>query len=330
MKRTETVPPDSEAPIGSTRAAGGLLIVDKPVGPTSHDIVSVARRALSIRKVGHTGTLDPLASGVLVLVLGRATRLARFISGHDKTYSGSGQLGWSTDTFDATGRPLGEAADVSGIGRSELAAAAGHLTGRILQSPPPFSACKVDGERLYRRARRGETVAAPAREVLVHRFEIDTDGDGRFTFTCRVSAGTYIRSLVNDLGAALGCGAHLTTLRRTDVGGVFTVARALAADRLRRTDGPGPLGDAFVPMDRIPLGLPVVEVPPGSLSDLSHGRPFTGVPAPGASPGPLWQARSADGRLLALVGPETVAGTFRPRTVFFPPPADPAGFTPSS
>jgi len=196
----------------------GLLVVDKAAGPTSHDVVQQARRALDLRRIGHTGTLDPMATGVLVLMLGGATRLAPQMAGHVKIYQGEGRLGWATDTYDRTGKTVGPESSVALPGPARLVAEAATLTGTLLQSPPAYSARKVDGVPLYRHARRGHKVEGKAVMVNIRRFTVEPDGEDLFRFIAEVSAGTYIRSLIHDLGQQLGCGAHLGSLRRTQAG----------------------------------------------------------------------------------------------------------------
>ena len=210
----------------------GILVVDKPSGWTSHDVVARARRLCATRKVGHAGTLDPMATGVLVLGVGRATRLLTFLVGCDKDYAATIRLGQATLTDDAEGE-VTASVGVFGLERDAVVAAALPLTGDIEQVPSAVSAIKVKGERSYHRVRAGESVDLPARPVTVSRFEI---GDVRaltvdgvpvvdVDVEVTVSSGTYVRALARDLGTALGCGGHLTALRRTRVGG-FTLADA--------------------------------------------------------------------------------------------------------
>jgi tRNA pseudouridine55 synthase len=270
-----------------------------------------------MRRIGHTGTLDPLASGVLVLMLGGATRLSALLSGHPKSYAGEALLGWATDTYDRTGKPLHEPRDTTEVDARRLQAAAAALTGALQQAPPPFSARKVGGVPLYRRARRGEVAQGRAVAVHVARFQVTPPVDSRFAFTADVSAGTYIRSLIHDLGQALGCGAHLCELRRTHAG-PFATTQALSLDALARDPAGALAGPACVPFDAIPLDLPRVLVAASGVADLAHGRPFRGQAEPGAPEDPdgLLQARDGTGRLLALArrGPEP--GLFRPQTVY--------------
>ncbi|MGV1003694.1 MAG: tRNA pseudouridine(55) synthase TruB [Candidatus Nanopelagicales bacterium] len=220
-------------------AADGLLIVDKELGCTSHDAVARARRVLGTRKVGHAGTLDPAASGVLVLGIGRATRLLGHLAGHDKTYQATIRLGLATTTDDAEGEPLGDVVPAADLPPERILAAVTALTGPIQQVPSAVSAIKVDGQRAYARVRAGEAVELSARDVRVLRFEIlATRAAGDFQdldVEVECSAGTYIRALARDLGSALGVGGHLSALRRTQSGG-FQLAEAVALPDTRGLD----------------------------------------------------------------------------------------------
>ena len=193
------------------------MLVAKPAGPTSHDVVDGVRRALGEQRVGHLGTLDPFAKGLLVLVVGRATRLAPFAAEWPKSYDGVIRLGVTTDTDDLTGNVVATAS-WTGITPAELAEVIERFRGRHEQTPPAYSAVKVAGERAYRRARRGETVALEPRSVDIRELEIVEAAVPDLQFRATVSAGTYLRALARDIGAALGCGAHLAALRRTAVG----------------------------------------------------------------------------------------------------------------
>jgi tRNA pseudouridine55 synthase len=209
----------------------GVAVVDKPAGWTSHDVVAKARGLLSTRKVGHSGTLDPDATGVLVLGVGRATRLLTYLSGLDKTYTGEVVLGVATSTLDAAGEVTGMW-DMSGVDVDEVRRAAKELTGEISQVPPMVSAKKVGGQRLHALARQGIEVEREAVAVRVDRFDVGETGEpGVFKVSVSCSSGTYVRSLAADLGAELGGGAHLRNLRRTAVG-PYTLDEAVPLDRL--------------------------------------------------------------------------------------------------
>ncbi|HEY3210400.1 MAG TPA: tRNA pseudouridine(55) synthase TruB [Actinomycetota bacterium] len=194
----------------------GFLLIDKPAGITSHDAVDLVRRALGTRKVGHSGTLDPLATGLLLMGVGRATRLLRFLGDLPKVYEGSGLLGVETTTLDAEGDVLRRSpVDLTEQG---LGAVMGRFVGDIEQIPPAYSAVKVSGRKLYEAARKGTAVQAAPRRVHVDAFDLLRLEGARFDFRVRCSAGTYVRSLVADVGRSMGCGAHLIALRRTAIG----------------------------------------------------------------------------------------------------------------
>ena len=194
----------------------GVLVVDKPSGPTSHDVVGRVRRALGTRRVGHTGTLDPLASGVLPLVIGQATRLAQFLVSDEKEYLADVQFGFATTTYDAAGTPEGDRAAV--VDLAGLDAALEAFRGTFRQMPPAFSAKKVDGTRAYELARAGRTPELRAVEVSVHRLEVVERRDSSARLLVGCSSGFYVRTLAHELGRRLGCGAHLAGLQRTRAG----------------------------------------------------------------------------------------------------------------
>ena len=238
--------------------------MDKPVGPTSHDVVARVRRALGVRSVGHTGTLDPFASGLLAVLVGRATRLARFVEAQPKTYLAVARLGWATTTDDATGAPL-EAAGPTGepeIGEVERVLTT--FLGPQTQRPPAFSAKHVDGERSYRKARRGELVELPEVQILVHALELTGYCYPELHFRATVSAGTYVRALARNLGERLGSRAHLTALRREAIG-ALRVERAIPLEAVQP-------GMALLPAEEILGHLPrvVLEGPEREL--VVHGR----------------------------------------------------------
>jgi len=307
----------------------GILVIDKAEGPTSHDVVQQARRALGLRRIGHTGTLDPMATGVLVLMLGGATRLAPQMTGHVKVYQGQGRLGWATDTYDRTGKPaVAEPCRTLPDG-GRLAVEAATFTGKLLQSPPAYSARKVDGVPLYRHARQGKKVEGKAVEVEIMSFTVEPEDHELFRFHARVSAGTYIRSLIHDLGQRLGCGAHLESLRRVQAG-PFTLEQAMPVRGLT----PDSLNsDSFVPFHRIELDLPTVEVDPDEEANLRQGQPARVREGVAGASGPndhaaagqqepaLVQVRNNKGQLVALACQDpAIPGLFRPRRVFPPAP----------
>jgi len=213
----------------------GLLILDKPAGMTSHDVVSIVRRATGERSVGHLGTLDPMATGVLPLLLGKHTRLAQFFGKAEKQYTGHIRFGFATDTFDAEGTPVAEpVAEPVALTHSleELRVMARHFDGEMDQMPPVFSAKKINGVPAHKLARAGKEVAVKPARIFIHSFELmGLEGDVA-SFTMHVSAGGYVRSVAQELGAMAGCGAHLSSLRRTQAG-AFTLAQAITVDELK-------------------------------------------------------------------------------------------------
>jgi tRNA pseudouridine55 synthase len=238
--------------------------VDKPEGPTSHDVIRRVRRVFGLRAVGHTGTLDPFASGLLVVLLGPATRVARFVEASAKTYLAVARLGIGTDTDDRTGRPLGAPVDVSAVSEAQVRAALAVLTGTQQQRPPAYSAKHVGGERSHRLARKGRGVELPPSAVTVHRNELVAWREGEVTFRTVVSAGTYVRALARDLGQALGVGAHLVALRREAIGSL-RVQAAVPLDRLS-PDTP------LLPVRRVLAELPALELDPTARAAVRHGR----------------------------------------------------------
>ena len=241
--------------------ADGLLLVEKPSGITSHDAVNEVRRTLGIRKVGHAGTLDPMASGLLLVGVGRATRLLRFLGDLEKEYEGTGRLGAATDTLDALGEVVRTAA--VDIGEDQLRQAMARLVGEIEQRPPAYSAVKVGGRKLYEAARKGDRVEAPKRRVVVSRFDLLRFAGTDFDFLAVCSSGTYVRVLAADVGEHLGCGAHLARLVRTRIG-PFKLADAAPADQ----------PDALMPVERSVAHLPRVDLDPNEAAAAIHGRPL--------------------------------------------------------
>jgi tRNA pseudouridine55 synthase len=289
-------------------AADGLVVVDKPAGWTSHDVVARARRLAGTRRVGHAGTLDPMATGVLVLGIGRATRLLGHLSLTDKAYDATIRLGVTTVTDDAEGEVL-ETASATGVTDSDIAASVAHLTGDIQQVPSSVSAIKVNGERAYKRVRAGDTVELAARQVTVTRFDVHTTrrADGLeavdLDVTVECSTGTYVRALARDLGAALGVGGHLTALRRTRVG-PYLLAQARTLEQLESSFEVLPIADA------VRAAFPVREVGVDEARIVAHGGP---LPAAGLGPGPV-AVLGPDNTFLALV--EEVGGVAKPTAVF--------------
>ena len=263
-------------------AMDGVLIIDKPSGVTSHDVVARARHILRERRIGHTGTLDPFATGVLVILVGRATRLAQFLSDVDKEYEAIIRLGYSTDTGDRTGaRVAGPASERVNWTEEEIEAAMKTLRGDIDQTPPMYSAKKIQGKKLYELARRGETVERKPVHVCIHEFEAIKPGgqlikdnlDGTFDFHARVScsSGTYVRTLAEDFGKRLHVGAHLAELRRTRVGD-FEVGHAITLDQLQMHLGEESLGSVMLPLNAALSRLPFVHLSAEEVRRANHGR----------------------------------------------------------
>lgn len=239
------------------------MLVDKPAGVTSHDVVQQVRRQVGIRVAGHTGTLDPFATGLLVVLIGRATRLARFVEAQPKTYLATARFGVRTTTDDLTGQAVG-VPDSGGMPAdpSVRETLAGFL-GAQLQQPPQFSAKRVAGERSYQKARRGETVELADVRVTVHRIELVTYKPPELSFRATVSAGTYIRAIARDLGDRLGVGAHLTGLRREAIGSL-RVDDAVPLDQVTSS--------VVLPVDRVLRDMPRVDLDDAGRRDVIHGR----------------------------------------------------------
>jgi len=209
----------------------GLLILDKPAGMTSHDVVAIVRRVTGERSVGHLGTLDPMATGVLPLLLGKYTRLAQFFGAAEKSYTGTIRFGWGTDTFDAEGERAGEAVAL-GLGLEELRVLAKHFQGEMDQMPPVFSAKKIGGVPAHKLARAGKEVPVKAARITIQEFALTGLEGDTASFVMRVSAGGYVRSVAHELGGLAGCGAHLASLRRTRAG-VFGLEHAITVEELK-------------------------------------------------------------------------------------------------
>ncbi|GLU46439.1 tRNA pseudouridine(55) synthase TruB [Nocardiopsis ansamitocini] len=290
----------------------GVVIVDKPADWTSHDVVARVRRLAGTRRVGHAGTLDPMATGVLVLGLGRATKLLGHLTLTEKVYAATLRLGQTTSTDDAEGEPLVRVA-AENVDESALRAGIEALTGVIQQTPPQVSAIKVNGQRAYKKARAGETVELKARSVTIAEFTVTAirrlgDAEGGFTdvdalITC--SSGTYIRSLARDLGEGLGVGGHLTALRRTRVG-PYTEDGSRTLDALATDFAVTPLADA------VALSFPSRTLTEEEARKVAHGNRIS--PA-GLGPGPVGLF-APDGTVIALA--EDATGYSRPTVVFAP------------
>jgi tRNA pseudouridine55 synthase len=289
----------------------GLLIVDKPRGFTSHDVVARVRRITGEKSVGHLGTLDPIATGVLPLVLGRFTRLAQFYNEADKRDEGIIRFGLATDTYDAEGEPSGPEQPVH-LELDQCRAAAAKFVGKLQQLPPPFSAKKIAGVPAYKLARKGKQVELTPKDVEVREFQI-TDWDGKnASFTAWVSSGTYLRTLANDLGRALGPGAHLFELKRTAVR-EFCLDEAHALEELAQVQKAAPGGiERLMLHSRLVLPeFPAVTAPPESLAKIKHGAAAN---LPEFSKASMVRVFAGQRELLAIA--KRVAGTlFQPKVV---------------
>ena len=289
----------------------GVLVVDKPVGLTSHDVVQIIRRGTSIRRAGHTGTLDPRASGVLVVLLGPAVRLSEYVSASDKRYQATIRLGSSTDTFDAEGR-ITSSASVDNISEDQFEEILDQYVGEIEQVPPPYSAIKVGGRKAYEMAREGEEVNLEPRVIQVYSLELLEWDPPEAVVDVFCSSGTYVRSLANDLGNALGVGAHLVGLRRTK-SGRFTLRDAVPLRRLQEAFVAGDWYKYLIPAAEALADWPMIELDADQVELIRHGHR---VPADSASTG--WaRGVSEQGDLVALLEVDEELREWQPRKVFF-------------
>jgi tRNA pseudouridine55 synthase len=271
---------------------------------SSHDVVQGVRRRLSIRAVGHTGTLDPFATGLLVLLLGRATRLARFVEAQSKQYLATARLGVQTTTDDLTGAVVQSSAGVESLSEQRVRDELAQFRGIQLQQPPQFSAKQVGGERSYRKARRGETVDLPPVEITVHRIEVVRYHFPDLTFRALVSAGTYLRAIARDLGSRLGVGAHLTALRREAIGSL-SVEHAVSLDQITPA--------AVLPPHAVLRDLPAIDLDEAARREVAHGRPVRDARGAGQPGSGAEVALVAAGHLIGVA--EAVDGWLRPKVV---------------
>jgi tRNA pseudouridine55 synthase len=283
------------------------VLVDKPAGKTSHDIVLHVRRVLGIRAAGHTGTLDPFATGLLVVLVGRATRLARFIEAQPKTYVATGRLGIRTTTDDLTGEVIGP--ELAGLLPETLVRETlARFLGTQPQRPPQFSAKRVGGERSYRKARRGEAVELADVDITVHAIDLVAWRPPEFDFRVTVSPGTYVRAIARDLGEQLGVGSHLTRLRREAIGSL-RVENAVSLERLSPA--------ALIPPRQVLADLPAVELDEAGRNDVAHGRAVRDGEAAGRRGSGEVVALVAAGELVAIARSEE--GWLRPAVVLETP-----------
>lgn len=296
---------------------GALLLLDKPEGITSHDAVERVRRATGIKKIGHTGTLDPMATGLLVLCCSRAARLQGLLTGLPKSYEGTITLGRATDTYDREGKTIAEFEGTVAITAGQLEAAAAPFRGEFEQTPPPFSAKKVGGRKFYEMARKGETVPQAPKKVTVSRFELELTEPAEIRFSLSCSSGTYIRSIAHDLGLSLGCGAHLSKLRRTSIGNL-DVSNAVALADFEAMEPPArESAPHALALSEIPFPFSRMTVASLEAWKLKRGQ---SIPARITGRDGEWVAlHGSDGEMLAL-GQMTPIGTgkiamIRPRIV---------------
>jgi tRNA pseudouridine55 synthase len=279
----------------------GVLVMDKPAGRTSHDVVAAVRRLVGIRQVGHFGTLDPFATGVLPLSIGKATRFAQFYLKSRKAYEGTIRFGFSTDTYDATGRPASEPVEAA-VDPEHLEAVMGEFTGRILQTPPPFSAKRIGGTRAYKLARRHQPVELKPVEVEVYALELLGVENGRARFAVECSGGTYVRSLAHDLGRRLGCPAHLEGLRRKAVA-EFTEEKAVTIEKLEATLADGKWREFLIPLESLLPGCAELVVGGREEASVRHGHHFELAPSLRASRGDH-PGRAPVATLLKILNPQ--------------------------
>lgn len=289
----------------------GVLVIDKPVGMTSHDVVQIVRKGTDIRRAGHTGTLDPRASGVLVVLIGPAVRLSEFVSASDKRYQATIRLGSSTDTYDADGT-ITQSNPTITISEEQFVESLDHFIGEIEQVPPPYSAVKVKGRKAYEMSRKGEEVELAPRKINVYSLELLEWAPPEAVVDVYCSSGTYVRSLAHDLGQLLGCGAHLVGLRRTK-SGRFTLRDAVPLRRLREAFAAGEWYKYLIPAAEALADWPMVELDPDQVELVRHGHR---IPlAPGESG---WaRAVSQQGDLVALMEANLESSEWHPKKVFF-------------
>jgi tRNA pseudouridine55 synthase len=288
----------------------GVLVIDKPAGPTSHDVVARVRRVLGTRRIGHTGTLDPLATGVLPLVIGSATRLASLLSASEKEYVAAIRLGLATETYDAFGRESAPAPPI-GISTSEVETAFESFRGTFDQAPPPYSAKKIDGVRAYTLARKRTPVQPSMARVTVHHLAVEDYRDGRVTVRVRAAAGFYVRSLAHDLGQKLGCGAHLESLRRVRAGS-FTEEEAVMLDTLERERAEAVRW--ILPLEQLLADIPAVALNDRDSERARHGGD---VPSSDATE-PALGVPTTRRRLFDAAGRLVAIGEVRPGGVLHP------------
>jgi tRNA pseudouridine55 synthase len=293
-------------------AVSGVLVVDKPIGMTSHDVVQVIRRGTGIRRAGHTGTLDPRASGVLVVLVGPAVRLSEYVSASDKRYQATIRLGSTTDTYDADGAFTSSEVSIDQITEDQFVEVLEKFIGEIVQVPPPYSAVKVKGKKAYEMARQGEEVNLEPRTIQVYSLEVLEWAPPEVVIDVYCSSGTYVRSLAHDLGNELGCGAHLVGLRRTK-SGRFTLRDAVPLRRLQESFDAGDWYRHLIPAAEALADWPAIELDADEVELVRHGHR---VPGESNEKGKA-RAVSQQGDLVALMEYDRETGEWQPRKVFF-------------
>ncbi len=291
-------------------AISGVLVVDKPVGLTSHDVVQIVRKGTNIRRAGHTGTLDPRASGVLVILIGPAVRLSEYVSASDKRYQAVVRLGTRTDTYDADGRIL--STSPVNITEDQFEEALKKFVGTIEQVPPPYSAVKIKGRKAYEMAREGEEVDLSPRIIQVYNLELLEWAPPEAVIDVYCSSGTYVRSLAHDLGESLGCGAHLVGLRRTK-SGRFTLRDAVPLRKLREQFENGTWYQLIIPAAEALSDWPAIELTGDEVEAIRHGHRVAGD----ASKGKQARGISEQGELVALLEFDDETSEWQPKKVFF-------------
>ena len=290
----------------------GVIVVDKPAGWTSHDVVAKVRNLAQTKKVGHLGTLDPAATGVLPLVLGRATRLAQFYTSNEKIYDAVIHFGWATDSYDADGEIVGDKTEPE-LDRARLEELLEPFRGSFEQTPPPFSAKKVAGVPAYKLARKKKPVDLAPVEVTIHQLELLEIHDAEARMKVRCSSGTYLRSIAHELGRTYGCGAFLKTLRRLR-SGEFAIEEASTLERLIELAREDRLSEALIPAARLLPEIPAVHVDQLTETQIRQGRNFRGSPFRSGPPAKLVKAMSADGSLIAI-GEARLPNVYHPAIV---------------
>jgi len=301
---------ENNSGIDVKNAISGVLVVDKPIGMTSHDVVQIIRKGSNIRRAGHTGTLDPRASGVLVVLIGPAVRLSEYVSASDKRYQAVIMLGTTTDTYDADGKTT--SSSPVNITEEQFDTELQKFVGQIEQVPPPYSAVKVHGQKAYDMARRGEVVELEPRIINVYNLELLEWAPPEVVIDVYCSSGTYVRSLVNDLGARLGCGATLTGLRRTK-SGRFTLRDAVPLRKLNEAFSDGSWYQYLIPAADALADWPMVELNDHEVDSIKHG---IRIPAADDKQKKVCGV-SGQGELVALLELDEEKMEWQPRKVFF-------------